>query len=62
MKVGCTESSFGYAFTENLIRGSASASVGAPAFPNLVQEAMLGYDVQINFPAVPLFFSTSFPS
>lgn len=50
MKVGYTEFSFGYAFTENLIRGSASAPTGAPVFPNLVQEATLGYDVRIDDP------------
>lgn len=50
-----------YAFTENLIRGLAPAPVGAPIFPNLVQEATLGYDVQINFPAVPLFFQYKLP-
>ena len=50
-----------YAFTENLIRGLALAPVGAPIFPNLVQEATLGYDVQINFPAVPLFFQYKLP-
>lgn len=61
MKVGYTEFSFGYAFTENLIRGSATAPTGAPVFPNLVQEAMLGYDVQIGFPAVPLFFQYKLP-
>ncbi|TCS04595.1 hypothetical protein [Rhizobium sp. BK418] len=61
MKVGYTEFSFGYAFTENLIRGSATAPTGAPVFPNLVQEATLGYDVQIGFPAVPLFFQYKLP-
>ncbi|PVA08804.1 hypothetical protein DC366_17020 [Pelagivirga sediminicola] len=61
MKVGYTEFSFGYAFTENLIRGSTSAPAGAPVFPNLVQEATLGYDVRIDFPAVPLFFQYKLP-
>jgi len=61
MKVGYTEFSFGYAFTENLIRGSATAPTGAPVFPNLVEEATLGYDVQISFPAVPLFFQYKLP-
>ncbi|NNU63050.1 hypothetical protein [Ochrobactrum soli] len=61
MKVGYTEFSFGYAFTENLVRGSATAPTGAPVFPNLVQEATLGYDVQIGFPAVPLFFQYKLP-
>jgi uncharacterized protein Usg len=56
MKVGYAEFSFGYAFTENLVRASATAPAGAPVFPNLVQEAHLGYDVCIDFPAVPLFF------
>jgi hypothetical protein len=61
MKVGYTEFSFGYAFTENLIRGSATAPAGAPVFPNLVQEATLGYDVRIDFPAVPLFLQYKLP-
>ena len=61
MKVGYTEFSFGYAFTENLIRGSASAPTGAPVFHNLVQEATLGYDVRTNLPAVPLFFQYKLP-
>jgi hypothetical protein len=55
MKVGYTEFSFGYAFTENLIRSSPTAPVGAPVFPNLVQEGASGFDIRINFPAVPLF-------
>lgn len=61
MKAGCTEFSFGYAFTENLIRGSATPPSGAPVFPNFVQEATLGYDVQIGFPAFPLFFQYKLP-
>lgn len=61
MKVGYSEFSFGYAFTENLIRGSASAPTGAPVFPNLVQEAKAGYDVRIDYPAVPLFFQYKLP-
>lgn len=61
MKVGYTEFSFGYAFTENLIRRSATAPAGAPVFPNLVQEATLGYDVRIDFPAVPLFLQYKLP-
>ncbi|MEW9614402.1 hypothetical protein AB3G45_11305 [Shinella sp. S4-D37] len=61
MKVGYSEFSYGYAFTENLIRGSASAPTGAPIFPNLVQEAKAGYDVRIDYPAVPLFFQYKLP-
>ena len=61
MKLGYTEFSFGYAFTENLIRSSANAPIGAPQFPNLVQEATLGYDVRIDLPACPFFFQFKLP-
>ncbi|MDX0871182.1 hypothetical protein GOE00_31900 [Sinorhizobium medicae] len=61
MKVGYTEFSYGYAFTENLIRSHPTGATGAPVFPNLVQEAKLGYDVQIQLPAVPLFFQFKLP-
>jgi hypothetical protein len=61
MKVGYTEFSFGYAFTENLIRSSSAAPIGAPVFPNLLQEGQSGFDVRINFPAVPLFFQYKLP-
>ncbi len=61
MKVGYTEFSFGYAFTENLIRSLSTGPTGAPIFPNLVQEATVGYDVKINLPAVPLFFQFKLP-
>ncbi|MBZ9679637.1 MULTISPECIES: hypothetical protein [unclassified Mesorhizobium] len=61
MKIGYTEFSFGYAFTENLIRSSATPPVGAPQFPNLIQEAQLGFDIKLNFPATPLFFQFKLP-
>lgn len=61
MKLGYTEFSFGYAFTENLIRSSAQVPTGAPQFPNLVQEAQLGYDVRIDLPACPIFFQFKLP-
>ena len=61
MKIGYTEFSFGYAFTENLIRAASSNPVGAPVFPNLKQEAQLGYDVRINFPGCPLFLQYKLP-
>jgi hypothetical protein len=61
MKVGFTEFSFGYALTENVIRSSPTAPAGAPAFPNLVQEGMLGYDIRIDFPAAPLFLQFKLP-
>ncbi|MER8708461.1 hypothetical protein NKH49_23335 [Mesorhizobium sp. M1088] len=60
MKVGYTEFSFGYAFTENLIRSSSAAPVGAPVFPNLIQEGHSGFDIRINF-GVPLFFQYKLP-
>ena len=56
MKLSYTEFSFGYAFTENLIRSTKTRPSGAPTFPNLVQEADLGYDVRVECPSCPLFF------
>lgn len=61
MKLGFTEFSYGYAFTENLIRSSATGPTSAPVFPNLVQEAQLGYDVRIDAPGAPLFFQFKLP-
>lgn len=61
MKLGYTEFSYGYGFTENLIRSSAQSPTGAPYFPNLVQEATLGFDVRIDLPACPLFFQFKLP-
>src|SRR5690348_7313150 len=61
MKLGYTEFSFGYAFTENLARSAVARPSGAPVFPNLNQEAQLGYDVHIDFPGCPLFFQYKLP-
>lgn len=61
MKIGYTEFSYGYAFTENLIRSLPTAPVGAPIFPNLVQEAKAGFDVKIDLPGAPLFFQYKLP-
>ena len=61
MKLGYTEFSFGYAFTENLVRSTANRPAGAPVFPNLIQEGQLGYDVQIDFPGCPLYFQYKLP-
>lgn len=61
MRLGYTEFSFGYAFTENLIRSAAARPAGAPVFPNLIQEAQLGYDVHIDLPGCPLFFQYKLP-
>ena len=62
MKLGYSEFSFGYAFTENLIRSSPLSPSGAPVFPNLVQEADLGYDVRIDLPGLPWFFQYNLPA
>ena len=61
MKLGYTEFSFGYAFTENLIRSSSTRSGRAPFFPNLIQEGRLGYDVRIDFPGCPLYLQYKLP-
>ncbi len=61
MKLGYTEFSFGYAFTENLIRSASTAPGGALFFPNLVQEGRLGYDVRIDCPGCPLYFQYKLP-
>lgn len=61
MKLGYTEFSFGYAFTENLIRSASTGTAGAPFFPNLIQEGQLGYDVQLQFPGCPLYFQYKLP-
>jgi len=61
MKLGYSEFSFGYAFTENLIRATPVAPHGAPIFPNLVQEAQLGYDVRLDLPGSPIFFQYKLP-
>ena len=61
MKLGYTEFSFGYAFTENLIRSASTATGGAPYFPNLIQEGRLGYDVRVDFPGVPLYLQYKLP-
>lgn len=62
MKLGYTEFSYGYAFTENLIRSSPTGPATAPMFPNLVQEAKLGYDVRVDLPGAPLYFQFKLPT
>lgn len=61
MKLGYTEFSFGYAFTENLIRSTLLGTASAPFFPNLIQEAQLGYDVHIDLPGFPLYLQYKLP-
>ena len=61
MKLDYSEFSYGYAFTENLIRWASATPGGAPFFPNLIQEGQLGYDVRIDFPSCPLYFQFKLP-
>ena len=61
MRLGYSEFSYGYAFTENLIRWASATPSGAPLFPNLIQEGQLGYDVHIDFPAYPLYLQYKLP-
>ncbi len=61
MKTGYTEFSYGYAFTENLISSQVSPPINAPYFPNLQQEATLGYDIRIDLPTSPIFFQFKIP-
>lgn len=61
MRVGYSEFSFGYAFTENLIRWSSVAPTSAPQFPNLVDEGSRGYDVRIDRGGCPLFLQYKVP-
>lgn len=61
MKLNYTEFSFGYAFTENLIRSTSTGAGDAPVFPNLIQEARVGYDVHINLPGFPLYLQYKLP-
>lgn len=61
MKIGYTEFSFGFAFTENLIRSRRRAPDGAPYFPNLVQEAQIGFDVKLEFNGRPIFYQFKLP-
>ena len=56
-----SEFSFGYAFTENLIRSSATGPSSAPRFPDLVEGGGLGYDVEIDDGRVPVFFQHKLP-
>ncbi len=60
-QLGYSEFSFGYAFTENLVRSSAAGPPAAPRFPNLQEEGQLGYDVQLTAGGVPLFLQFKLP-
>ena len=58
MKLGYSEFSFVYAFTENPISWSPGLPTSAPTFPNLAQEGDLGYDVQWTWPGSRCSYST----
>ncbi len=60
-QLGYSEFSFGYAFTENLVRSSANGSATAPRFPNLQEEAQLGFDVEVDVGGAPLFLQYKLP-
>lgn len=60
-QLGYSEFSFGYAFTENLVRSSVSGPASAPEFPNLVDEGSCGYDVKIDRGGAPLFLQYKLP-
>ena len=60
-QLGYSEFSFGYAFTENLVRSSAKGPATAPRFPNLQEEAQLGFDVEVDVGGAPLFLQYKLP-
>ena len=56
MKPLISEFSFGYALTEELVRGRHGSLVGAPIFPTQYQEGQEGgYDIHLPFIGVPIF-------
>ena len=57
MKPLISEFSYGYAITEEFVRGIRGQLYGAPVFPSLRQEGKFGgYDVELPIRASPLFF------
>lgn len=58
-QLGYSEFSFGYAFTENMVRSFGSTA--APQFPTLQQEGQLGYDLKVHAGGVPLFLQYKLP-
>jgi hypothetical protein len=57
MKPDISEFSYGYAVTEELIRGYLPPITAAPLFPSLIQEGQPGggYDVMLQAGSVPVF-------
>jgi hypothetical protein len=50
-----SEFSYGYAVTEELVRGRGSRVTVAPIFPSLIEEGQVGFDVLIRQKGIPLF-------
>lgn len=55
MRPDFSEFSFGFAITAELLHGYHMPIHGYPIFPNLVEEARLGYDVKLDQPGTPMF-------
>lgn len=57
MKPNISEFSYGYALTEELVKGFGSSITAAPVFPSLYQEGKKGggWDVQLKKGGIPLF-------
>lgn len=60
-QLGYSEFSFGYAFTENLVRSSATGPATTPHFPSLQDEGQLGFDVKVDVGGAPLFLQYKLP-
>ena len=54
MKAQFSEFSYGFAYTDALIRRIGGISA-APVFPSLRDEATKGWDVRLNYPGYPVF-------
>ena len=56
MKPELSEFSYGYALTEDIIRGLPAPLAAAPVLPSLADEgSTLGYDLMLSRPGLPLF-------
>lgn len=63
MKPSFSELQFAYGITREIEDGLVWGQVGIPTFPNLNQEANLGFDVAFNtnVPAIPIFLQYKVP-
>jgi hypothetical protein len=55
VKPDISEFSYGYAITEELIRGVLPPITAAPVFPSLIEEGQAGFDVKLSPGGIPLF-------